>query len=147
LQSLSGKALCYHFSQSLRRHPLLLLAQPSPRVVRRDFVAGVPIVTILVLGECSLPHADLNSTCHDDRHERTGRSDACRMRRFELCRLHPDDRSLGMTGAPSQDGNPYSPWNVAMGVLVYRRLHLMPGLVTSFKSYTGKKKSARRPWD
>jgi hypothetical protein len=45
--------------------------------------------------------------------------------------------SLGMTGAALARTATLIAWNVAMGVFIYRRLHLMPGLVASFKAIPG----------
>jgi hypothetical protein len=50
--------------------------------------------------------------------------------------------SLGMTGAALARTATLIAWNVAMAVFVYRRLHLMPGLLASFKAKPGRKRAA-----
>jgi hypothetical protein len=49
--------------------------------------------------------------------------------------------SLGMTGAALARTATLIAWNVAMGVFIYRRLHLMPGLVASFKAISGRRRA------
>lgn len=144
LQSLSAKAACLSLlGTACAAIPLLLLAQPLLAWFGRDFVAGAPIVTILVLGEvfaaaCG-PHQHLVTMTG---HERTGAAmlAVCAGSNFTACMLMID--SLGMTGAALARTATLIAWNVAMGVFVYRRLHLMPGLVASIKAVPARKRAA-----
>jgi len=143
----AARRLAYHFSaHQLRAIPLPLLTQPLLAVFGPfDFVARRPDRSRSSFSaRCSLRMRTSTAPCHDDRTRAHRRSDACRMRRFELRRLHPDDRFARMTGAALARTATLIAWNVAMGVFVYRRLHLMPGLVTSFKAIPGKKCAADR---
>jgi O-antigen/teichoic acid export membrane protein len=144
LQLLSAKAASLSLlGTACAAIPLLLLAQPFLEWFGPDFVAGVPIVTILVLGEvfaaaCG-PHQHLITMTG---HERTGAVmlAVCAALNFAGCMLMID--SLGMTGAALARTATLIAWNVAMGVFVYRRLHLMPGLVASFKAMPARKRAA-----
>jgi O-antigen/teichoic acid export membrane protein len=144
LQSLSAKAACLSLlGTACAAIPLLLLAQPLLAWFGRDFVAGAPIVTILVLGElfaaaCG-PHQHLVTMTG---HERSGAAmlAMCAVSNFTACILLID--SLGMTGAALARTATLIAWNVAMGVFVYRCLRLMPGLVASFKAMPGRKRAA-----
>jgi len=64
------------------------------------------------------------------------------MRRLELRRLHPDDRSVRDEGPPFTRTVTLVGWNMAMGIFVYRGLHLMLGLVASFKAMPGRRRAA-----
>ena len=141
LQSLSAKAACLSLlGTACAAIPLLLLAQPLLAWFGRDFVAGAPIVTILVLGQvfaaaCGPQQHLITMTGH----ERAGATilAVCAGSSFAACMLMID--SFGMIGAAcAMTGNPYR-WNVAMGVFIHRRLHLMPGLVRFIQSHAGKK--------
>jgi O-antigen/teichoic acid export membrane protein len=140
LQSLSAKASCLSLlGTACVAIPLLLLAQPLLSWFGRDFVAGAPIVTILVLGEvfaaaCGPQQHLVTMTGH----ERPGATmlAVCAVANFVACMLMID--SLGMTGAALARTATLIAWNVAMGVFIYRRLHLMPGLVVSFKAIPGR---------
>jgi O-antigen/teichoic acid export membrane protein len=144
LQSLSAKAACLSLLGTASvAIPLLLLAQPLLAWFGRDFVAGVPIVMILVLGEV------FSAACGPQQHlvtmtghERVGATmlAVCAGANFVACILMID--SLGMTGAALARTATLIAWNVAMAVFVYRRLHLMPGLVASFKAKPGRKRAA-----
>jgi O-antigen/teichoic acid export membrane protein len=144
LQSLSAKAACLSLlGTACVAIPLLLLAQPLLTWFGRDFVAGAPIVTILVLGEvfaaaCGPQQHLITMTGH----ERIGATmlAVCAGSNFVACMLMID--SLGMTGAALARTATLIAWNVAMGIFVYRRLQLMPGLVASFKAIPRRKRSA-----
>jgi O-antigen/teichoic acid export membrane protein len=125
LQSLSARAACLSLlGTACVAIPLLLLAQPLLAWFGRDFVAGAPIVTILVLGEvfaaaCGPQQHLITMTGH----ERTGAT------MLAVCAAFARTATL-------------IAWNVAMGVFVYRRLRLMPGLVASFKAIPGRRRAA-----
>lgn len=144
LQSLSAKAARLSLlGTACVAIPLLLLAQPLLAWFGRDFVAGAPIVTILVLGEvfaaaCGPQQHLITMTGH----ERIGATmlAVCAGSNFAACMLMIDP--LGMTGAALARTATLIAWNVAMGVFVYRRLHLMPGLVASLKAIPGRKRAA-----
>jgi O-antigen/teichoic acid export membrane protein len=144
LQLLSAKAACLSLlGTACAAIPLLLLAQPLLEWFGPDFVAGVPIVTILVLGEvfaaaCG-PHQHLVTMTGN---ERTGAVmlAVCAALNFAGCMLMIGP--LGMTGAALARTAMLIAWNVAMGVFVYRRLRLMPGLLASFKAIAGRKRAA-----
>jgi O-antigen/teichoic acid export membrane protein len=143
LQSLSAKAACLSLlGTACVAIPLLLLAQPLLAWFGRDFVAGAPIVTILVLGEvfaaaCGPQQHLVTMTGH----ERTGATmlAVCAGSNFVACMLLID--FLGMTGAALARTVTLIAWNAAMGVFVYRRLRLMPGLVASFKAIPGRRRA------
>jgi O-antigen/teichoic acid export membrane protein len=75
-------------------------------------------------------------------HERIGAAMlvVCAGSNFAACMLMID--SLGMAGAAVAMTATLIAWNVAMGVFIYRRLLLMPGLVASFKAIPGRKRAA-----
>jgi O-antigen/teichoic acid export membrane protein len=138
------RRLACHFSvQPASAIPLLLLAQPLLAWFGRDFVAGAPIVMILVLGQlfsaaCGPQQHLITMTGH----ERIGATmlAVCAGSNFVGCLLMID--SFGMTGAALATRLALVAWNAAMGVFIYRRLHLMPGLIASFKAIPRRKRSA-----
>jgi O-antigen/teichoic acid export membrane protein len=124
---------------------LLLLAHPLLAWFGRDFVAGAPIVTILVLGQV------LAAACGPQQHlitmtgnERVGAAilAGCAAFGFAGCILMID--LLGMTGAAFATTLTLVGWNVAMGIFIHRGLRLRPGLVASFKATPGKEGAAGR---
>ena len=124
--------------------PLLLLAQPLLAWFGDDFVTGAPIVTILALGQvfaaaCGPQQHLITMTGH----ERTGAAmlAVCAGLNFAACMLMID--SLGMTGAALAMTATVIAWNVAMGAFIYRRLHLMPGLIGSLEAKPGRICSVR----
>lgn len=143
LQSLSAKAACLSLvGTACAAVALLLFAQPLLAWFGRDFVAGAPIVTILVLGEVfGAAFGPQQHLVTMTGHERTGAAmlAVCAISNFAACMLMVD--SLGMTGAALARTASLIAWNVAMGVFVYKRLHLMPGLVASFKAMPGRKRA------
>jgi O-antigen/teichoic acid export membrane protein len=75
-------------------------------------------------------------------HERAGATifAVCAGLSFAACMLVID--SFGMMGAACAMTGTLICWNVAMAVFIHRRLHLMPGLVASFKAMPGRKHAA-----
>jgi hypothetical protein len=75
-------------------------------------------------------------------HERTGAAmlAICAGSSFIACMLMID--SLGMTGVAVAMTVALIAWNVAMGVFIHRRLHLMPGLFASFQTIPRRKRAA-----
>jgi O-antigen/teichoic acid export membrane protein len=144
LQSLSAKAACLSLlGTACCAVPLLLLAQPLLAWFGRDFVAGAPIVKILVLGQV------LAAACGPQQHlitmtghERAGAAmlAICAGSSFIACMLMID--WLGTTGVALVMTLALIAWNVAMGVFIHRRLHLMPGLLASFKAMQRRKRVA-----
>jgi O-antigen/teichoic acid export membrane protein len=144
LQSLSAKAACLSLlGTTCSAIPLLLLAQPLLAWFGRDFVAGAPIVKILVLGQV------LAAVCGPQQHlitmtghERTGAAmlAICAGSSFIICILMIG--SLGMTGVALVMTVALIAWNVAMGAFIHRRLHLMPGLFASFKAIPRTRRAA-----
>lgn len=143
LQSLSARAACLSLlGTACVAIPLLLLAQPVLAWFGRDFVAGAPIVTILVLGQV------LAAACGPQQHlitmtghERAGAAilAACAGAGFALCILMID--SFGMTGAAVATTVTLIGWNVAMGIFIHKGLHLTPGLVASLKAMPGRRRA------
>jgi O-antigen/teichoic acid export membrane protein len=144
LQSLSAKAACLSLlGTTFTAIPLLLLEQPLLAWFGRDFVAGAPIVTILVLGHvfaaaCGPQQHLITMTGH----ERTGAAilAICAGSSFIACMLMID--SLGTTGVALVMTAALITWNVAMGVFIHKRLHLMPGLFASFKAMPRRRRAA-----
>lgn len=146
LQSLSAKAACLSLlGTACAAVPLLLLAQPILLWFGRDFVAGAPVVVVLVLGQV------FAAACGPQQHlitmtgrERAGATifAACACSCFVACVLMIS--SFGMIGAAWATAGSLVCWNVAMAVFIQRRLHLMPGLVASFKAMPGRKHTACR---
>ena len=111
----------------------------------RDFVAGAPIVIVLVLGQvfaaaCGPQQHLITMTGH----ERAGAAifAVCAGSCFAACVLMIS--SFGMIGAAWAMTGTLICWNVAMGIFIHRSLHLMPGLVASFKAMPGRKHTACR---
>jgi O-antigen/teichoic acid export membrane protein len=146
LQSLSAKATCLSLlGTACAAIPLLLLAQPLLMWFGRDFVAGAPIVIVLVLGQV------FAAACGPQQHlitmtgrERAGAAifAACAGSCFAACVLMIS--SFGMIGAAWAMTGTLICWNVAMAIFIHRSLHLMPGLVASFKAMPGRKHTACR---
>jgi O-antigen/teichoic acid export membrane protein len=144
LQSLSARAACLSLlGTACSAIPLLLLAQPLLAWFGPDFVAGAPIVKILVLGQV------LAAACGPQQHlitmtghERAGAAmlAICAVSSFIACMLMID--WLGTTGVAIVMTLALIAWNVAMGVFIHRRLHLMPGLLASFKAMPRRKRAA-----
>jgi O-antigen/teichoic acid export membrane protein len=112
--------------------PLLVLAQPLLAWFGPDFVAGAPIVGILIAGQvfaaaCGPQQHLITMTAH----ERTGAAilAVCAGVNFAACLMMIS--SLGMTGAALAMTATLITWNLAMGTFIYRRLRLKPGLVAS----------------
>jgi O-antigen/teichoic acid export membrane protein len=144
LQLLSAKAAWLSLlGTTCAAIPLLLLAHPLLALFGRDFVAGAPIVTILVLGQV------LAAACGPQQHlitmtgnERTGAAilAVCAGTSFAGCVLLIG--SFGMTGAAFATTLTLVAWNAAMGIFIHRGLHLMPGLVASFKAMSRGRRAA-----
>jgi O-antigen/teichoic acid export membrane protein len=136
LQSLSAKAACLSLlGSACAAIPLLLLARPLLAWFGHDFVAGAPIVTILVLGQvfaaaCGPQQHLITMTGH----ERAGAAilASCGAWSFVGClfMIH----WFGMTGAAFATTVTLVGWNVAMGIFIHRGLGIMPGLAASFKA-------------
>ena len=143
LQLLSAKAAWLSLlGTACAAIPLLLLAHPLLALFGRDFVAGAPIVTILVLGQV------FAAACGPQQHlitmtgnERTGAVilSVSAGLSFVGCILMIG--SFGMTGAAFATTLTVIGWNVAMGIFVRRGLHLMPGLTASFKAMAGRSRA------
>jgi O-antigen/teichoic acid export membrane protein len=146
LQSLSAKATCLSLlGTACAAIPLLLLAQPLLIWFGRDFVAGAPIVIVLVLGQV------FAAACGPQQHlitmtgrERAGAAifAACAGSCFVACVLMIS--LFGMIGAAWAMTGTLICWNVAMAIFIHRSLHLKPGLVASFKAMPGRKHTACR---
>ncbi len=144
LQSLSAKAAWLSLiGTACTAIPLLLLAQPLLAWFGRDFVAGAPIVTILVLGQM------LAAACGPQQHlitmtgnERAGAAilAVCAGTSFVGCILMIG--WFGMTGAAFATMLTLVGWNVAMGVFIHRGLHLVPGLIAFFNAMPARKRAA-----
>jgi len=144
LQSLSARAACLSFlGTTLTAIPLVLLAQPFLVWFGRDFAAGAPLVTILVLGHvfasaCGPQQHLITMTGH----ERIGAAllAICAGSSFIACMLVIG--SLAMTGVAIAMTAALIAWNVAMAVFIHKRLHLMPGLLATLKAIPRKRGAA-----
>jgi O-antigen/teichoic acid export membrane protein len=136
LQALAGRAAYLSLLGTVGvAIPLLLINSHLLALFGQSFVAGAPIVIILVLGQvfaaaCGPQQHLITMTGH----ERIGAAflTACAGANLAACLLTID--SLGMTGAALAMSATLVAWNVAMGIFIYRRLHLMPGLISAFRS-------------
>ncbi|WP_407153967.1 oligosaccharide flippase family protein [Bradyrhizobium sp. STM 3557] len=136
LQSLSAKAACLSLvGSACAAIPLLLLVHPLLAWFGHDFLAGVPIVAILVFGQvfaaaCGPQQHLITMTGH----ERAGAAilAACAVSSFVGCVFMI--RWFGMTGAAFATTGTLVGWNMAMGFFIHRGLRLMPGLAASFKA-------------
>ena len=143
LQAVSTKAACLSLlGTACAAIPLLLLAHPLLAWFGHDFVAGTPIVTILVLGQV------FAAACGPQQHlitmtgnERAGAAilAACAGSNFAGCMLMIG--SFGMTGAAFATTLTLVGWNVAMAVFIHRSLHLTPAVVTFFKVMPGRRRA------
>lgn len=144
LQSLSAKATCLSLlGTTFTAIPLLLLAQPFLAWFGRDFVAGAPLVAIFVLGHV------FASACGPQQHliTMTGHERAGAVMlaifagsSFIACMLVIG--TFGMTGVALAMTVALIAWNVAMGVFVHKRLHLMPGLVSLLTAISRRRRAA-----
>jgi O-antigen/teichoic acid export membrane protein len=136
LQSLSAKASWLSLLGTVcTAIPLLLLAQPLLTWFGRDFMPGAPIVRILVLSQV------LAAACGPQQHlitmsghERAGAAilALCAASSFAGCLLMID--SFGIKGAALATALTVVGWNMAMGIFIHKALHLVPGLIASFKA-------------
>ena len=144
LQALTAKAACLSLLGTVcAALPLLLLTPTLLGWFGPDFVAGAPIVTILVLGQLFAAAAGpqqhlITMTAH----EGAGATifAVCAASNFVASMLMIN--WLGMTGAALATTGALIAWNIAMAIFIYRRLQLLPGLVASFKAIAG---ITRRP--
>jgi O-antigen/teichoic acid export membrane protein len=144
LQSISTKAAWLSLlGTACAAIPLLLLAHPLLALFGHDFVAGAPIVTILVLGQV------LAAACGPQQHliTMTGNERAgavilavCAGSSFAGCMLMI--ALVGMIGAAFATTLTLIGWNVAMAIFIHRNLHLRPAVVTFFKVIPGRKRGA-----
>jgi O-antigen/teichoic acid export membrane protein len=144
LQSVATKAACLSLiGTACAAIPLLLLAHPLLAWFGRDFVAGVPIVTILVLGQM------FAAACGPQQHlitmtgnERAGATilAVCAGLNFAGCILMIG--SFGMTGPALATTLTLVGWNVAMAIFIHRNLHLTPAVIAFFKIMPGRKREA-----
>ncbi|HEY2893582.1 MAG TPA: polysaccharide biosynthesis C-terminal domain-containing protein, partial [Pirellulales bacterium] len=144
LQSLSAKAAWLSLlGTACTAIPLLLLAQPLLTWFGPDFMPGAPIVRILVLSQM------LAAACGPQQHliTMTGHERAgavilalCAGSSFAGCLLIIDP--FGITGAALATALTLVGWNVAMGIFIHKTLHLVPGLVVSFKAMPGRNRAA-----
>ena len=144
LQSLSAKAAWLSLlGTACTAIPLLLLAQPLLTWFGPDFMPGAPIVKILVLSQM------LAAACGPQQHliTMTGHERAgavilalCAGSSFAGCLLIIDP--FGITGAALATALTLVGWNVAMGIFIHKTLHLVPGLVVSFKAMPGRNRAA-----
>jgi len=137
LQTLLGRAACLSLVGTAGAAlPLVLIASPLLSWFGRDFVEGAPIVTILVLGQlfaaaCGPQQHLITMTAHEQMGAAILAGSAALNLAACLLMIGP----LGMTGAALAMTGSLIVWNVAMGVFNYRRLHLVPGLVASFRHF------------
>src|SRR5262245_51471575 len=143
LQSLSANAACLSLlGTTCVAIPLVLLAPTLLAWFGPHFVAGAPIVAILVLGEmfaaaCGPQQHLVTMTGH----ERIGATmlAVCATSNFAACLLMLDWRRI--PGCALARTASLIAWNLAMGIFVYRRLHLAPALLASCKAMAGKKRA------
>jgi O-antigen/teichoic acid export membrane protein len=114
--------------------PLLLFAKPLLSWFGHDFVSGAPSVTLLVLGQlfaaaCGPQQHLFTMTGHQG----TGAAilAICAGLNFAACMLMIVP--IGMIGAAIGMAGAMVAWNVAMGIFIYKRLQLVPGLVAWFR--------------
>jgi O-antigen/teichoic acid export membrane protein len=115
--------------------PLLALTEPLLAYFGQDFVAGAPVVIVLVLGQLiSAAFGPQQHLITMTGHERTGAVIfACSAGlNFVGCMLAVS--LLGVTGAAYATVVALIAWNIAMSAFICRRLHLMPGLVATFRT-------------
>ena len=115
--------------------PLLLVNSQLLALFGQSFVAGAPIVVILVLGQvfaaaCGPQQHLLTMTGHE--HIGAMILTACAGANLAACLLTTG--WLGMMGAALAMSASLGAWNIAMGGYIYRRLHLLPGLIYAFKA-------------
>jgi O-antigen/teichoic acid export membrane protein len=140
LQALATKAsvlsllgsLCVAIPLVLLIHPLLALFGPS-------FVAGAPIVAILVFGQvfaaaCGPQQHLITMTGH----ERSAAiiMMACALANLAACVLAI--KVFGTLGAALAMTGTLIVWNIGMAIYIHRRLHLVPGLFSAFTSNLNK---------
>lgn len=144
LQSVSTRAAWLSLlGTACAAFPLLLLAEPLLAWFGRDFVAGAPIVTVLVLGQL------LAAACGPQQHlitmtgnERAGAAilAVCAGLNFAGCMLVIG--SFGIAGAACVTTLTLFVWNVAMAVFIHRNLHLTPAVFAFLKNIAGRKRAA-----
>jgi O-antigen/teichoic acid export membrane protein len=139
LQAVAAKAACLSLlGTACAAVPLLLIIHPLLAWFGYEFVAGAPVVVILVLGQlfaaaCGPQQHLITMTGH----ERTGAAIlvACALSNFIACMLTIG--SFGMTGAAFAMTGTLVAWNIAMAIFIYRRLHIVPGLIAALLKVLG----------
>lgn len=144
LQSISTRAAWLSLlGTACAAFPLVLFAEPLLAWFGRDFVAGAPIVTVLVLGQL------LAAACGPQQHliTMTGNERAgavilavCAGLNFGGCMLAIS--SFGMMGAAIATTLTLVGWNVAMALFIHRNLHLTPAVVAFLKIVAGRMRTA-----
>jgi O-antigen/teichoic acid export membrane protein len=146
LQSLSAKAAWLSLLGTVcTAIPLLLLAQPLLSWFGRDFMLGAPVVRILVLGQVlAAAYGPQQHLITMTGHERAGAAilALCASSSLAACLLMID--SFGIKGAALATALTLVGWNVAMGIFIHKALHLVPGLVASFKAVPRRNCAADR---
>ena len=147
LQSLSVKATWLSLlGTACTAIPLLLLAEPLLAWFGRDFMTGAPIVRILVLGQVlAAAYGPQQHLITMTGHERAGAVivAVCAGLSLAGCLLTID--SFGIKGAALATALALVGWNIAMSIFIHKALHLVPGLVGSFKAMSRRSCAADRP--
>jgi O-antigen/teichoic acid export membrane protein len=140
LQALANKASMLSLLGSLGvAVPLLALIKPLLALFDSSFASGAPIVAVLVFGQI------FAAACGPQQHliTMTGneKSAATMMMISALINLAACVlviRLFGTLGAAIAMTGTLIIWNMAMAIFIYRRLHLMPGLVSAFTARMSK---------
>jgi O-antigen/teichoic acid export membrane protein len=140
LQALAAKASVLSLVGTLGiAIPLLLLNAPLLALFGQTYVAGAPLVIALVLAQV------FAAACGPQQHiitmtgnERSGATImiTCAVANLTACMLAID--SYGTMGVALAMSATLVVWNLAMGVYIRQRLHMLPGLVSALESMRNK---------
>jgi O-antigen/teichoic acid export membrane protein len=140
LEALSGKASVLSLLGTLGiAVPLLALNTPLLALFGQTFVAGAPIVVVLVLAQV------FAAACGPQQHlitmtgnERSGAAImfVCAIANLAVCLLAI--KPFGTMGVALGMAATLVVWNVAMGIYIRRRLRMAPGLILALKSLRNK---------
>ncbi len=119
--------------------PLILFNEPLLALFGKDFVAGAPTVIILILGQvfaaaCG-PQQHLITMTGNERSAATIMI-ICALGNLAACVLAIN--MFGTVGVAFAMAATLVVWNVAMGVYIFRRLQLVPGLIAAAMSLRKK---------
>jgi O-antigen/teichoic acid export membrane protein len=135
LQAITFKASLFSISgTAIIAAPLILFAEDLLQLFGREFVAGAPLVRILVAGYLiSSMGGPQQHLVNMTGHERQGAAMQASCALFNLLACFATINLFGLKGAAWSMATAMVLWNLVMAIFVYRHLNLLPGIIAGFK--------------